>query len=75
MEDYGKFGRKISTLRKELELSQEEFAERCDLSSRHISTIENGKANPKLDTVLKICTVCGINTGELSELFEPEKNS
>ncbi len=70
MEAHKEFGRKICTYRKKMNLSQEEFAEKCDLSLRQISAIETGKANPKLETVLKLCGVCQMDAGELSVLFE-----
>ncbi len=72
MEISKEFGQKICKYRKKMNLSQEEFAEKCDLSLRHISTIERGKTNPKLETVLKICSACEIDTGELLMLAEEE---
>ncbi len=65
MNIYENFGQKVYKKRKEMNLSQEQFAEKCDLSLRHISTIEKGTVNPKLETVLKICNACKINIGDL----------
>lgn len=46
---------KIIGLRKTLCLTQEEFAEKIDLSTRAISRAEGGKYRPTLGTLEKIC--------------------
>lgn len=59
------FGNIIREKRKKQNLTQEELAEKCNLSTRHINSIEHGYTNPKFDTVMHICSVCGIDVGEL----------
>lgn len=56
-----------------MHLTQEELAEMCELSPRHVSNIESGKANPKLDTVMALCSVCDINAGELPRIKTNEE--
>ncbi len=63
-----RFGNKVREKRKEKRISQETLAELCDLSTRHISDIENGKVDPRLGTAAKLCTVCGIHADELFEI-------
>ncbi len=58
-------GNVIREHRTKKQLSQEKLAEKCEMSTHQISDIENGKTNPKYDTVMKICDVCAINTGAL----------
>lgn len=67
MEILKKFGKTVRSHRKAIKLSQEQLAEKCELSPRHITNIENGKANPKLDTVIHICDAFGIDTSALFE--------
>ncbi|WP_448902115.1 helix-turn-helix domain-containing protein [Eubacterium sp.] len=52
---YITIGRRIQSRRKELRIKQSELAEKLDISSNHISSIENGREKPSLDTLLKIC--------------------
>lgn len=70
------FGQIVRTRRKELNMTQESLAEECKLSTRHISDIENGRVNPKFDTIVKICDVCEIDIGELPRVeVENEENT
>lgn len=49
-----KIGTSIAKRRKELHLSQEQLAEKADISQTHISKIELGKDNPSLDLLERI---------------------
>lgn len=60
------FGMMVRKCRERKKLSREQLAEMCEISERCVSNIERGIAEPKLGTVLRICCICGINTGELS---------
>ena len=53
-------------LRTDLELSQEQLAQRADLHWTHISGIERGQYNVKLSTLERVARGLGIT---LSELF------
>lgn len=59
-------GLRIKNLRRSEGLSQEELAERMGISSKYLSSIERGKENPTLDTVIKLANALKI---ELSEIF------
>ena len=60
-------GRKVRKLRSELELSQEQLAERAGLHWTHISGIERGRHNLTLTTLCKVAVALRVS---LSELFE-----
>ena len=45
--DYISLGSRIKEVRKNQDLTQEQLAELADLSTTHISNIENAKKNPK----------------------------
>ena len=46
-----RFGRRLRGLRQYANLSQEEFAEKCDLDRTYISGIERGKRNVALRNI------------------------
>ena len=46
-----KFGRGVRRLREELNLSQEDFAERVEMHRTYIGMIERGERSPTLGTV------------------------
>lgn len=73
MTENEKAGRFIRKYRKSKKLSIEKLAEYCDLSDRCISDIERGTRVPKADTLLDICRVLHIDTGELIELYPRSK--
>ena len=70
------FGKYIRACRKKAGISQETFAEKCDLSTRQISNIETGRCEPKLSTIFKMCEACNISFDgfmkELTLLFRPD---
>lgn len=61
-----RFGRHVRAARKELRLSQEEFADRCGLDRTYISGIERGVRNPTLTVISIIAGGLGVS---LSQLF------
>lgn len=54
-------GQRLKTLRQIKGLTQEELAERTDLSKGYISQIESGYASPSMDTFLSILEVMNTN--------------
>lgn len=52
---YKEMGTRIQTRRKELKIKQAELAELLDISNNHMSSIENGRQKPSLDTFIEIC--------------------
>ena len=62
-----RFGNRVRTLRNEKGLSQEAFADLCELDRTYISGIERGVRNVGLKNVEAIADSLGIS---LSELFK-----
>jgi transcriptional regulator with XRE-family HTH domain len=61
-----KIGLRIRQLRQEQNLSQEAFADVCELDRTYISSIEKGKRNVSIVNLEKIANALNIN---LSTLF------
>jgi transcriptional regulator with XRE-family HTH domain len=60
-------GKRIAFLRKQLGLTQEKFAEKCDYSIEFISLIERGINAPSIGKLSKIARVLGV---EVKDLFD-----
>lgn len=60
-----RFGKAIRRRRRELDLSQEELAERAELHRTYISNIERGELNPSLETMEKLVKALDINVSAL----------
>jgi len=58
-----KFGENLKLIRKEHKLSQEELAEKLDVSRQAVSKWENGEAYPEMNNILELCKIfkCQIN--------------
>lgn len=52
---YKEMGIRIKSRRKEFRMKQNELAERLGISNNHMSSIENGREKPSLDTLISIC--------------------
>ncbi|MCB9255697.1 MAG: helix-turn-helix transcriptional regulator [Chitinophagales bacterium] len=81
------FGSNIKTLRNSLQLSQQEFGELFSLSRGSIGSYEEGRADPKIDSLVKISSHFNLSiddllkkklnpkgTINLIEISEQEKN-
>lgn len=64
----------VKRIRKEMKLSQLEFALECGLSMEIISMIECQKTDPKLSTIQKIAAFTGQTPSELLTISEINKN-
>ncbi|WP_346871446.1 helix-turn-helix transcriptional regulator, partial [Clostridium sp. UBA5119] len=64
-------GEKIKSLRIEKQLTQEELANRCELSKGFISQIENDLTSPSIATLMDILQILGTN---LNEFFSEKIN-
>ena len=73
MIDFVKVGAKISELRKNAGLSQEELAERLYVTRQAISKWENGTSVPSIDTLCEISRMFEISFEEILGLFDKEK--
>ena len=65
------FGEKIKQMRTLLNLTQEELANRCELTKSYISQLENNKTSPSLNTLASILEVLG---SDFSSFFDEEEN-
>ncbi len=65
-----KVGKFIATMRKQLNLTQNELAELIGISSKTVSKWECGNGMPELSLMLPLCKILKIN---LNELFSGEK--
>ncbi len=61
-----KLGKKIQKLRKNLDITQEELAEKINLSRTHIGHIEQGRKSPSIKVMEKLSRVLKV---KISELF------
>ena len=57
--DYKALGKRIADIRKQHNLTQEQLAEKTDLSNIYISHIENARSIPSLETLIKLCDALG----------------
>ncbi len=67
------FGEKIKQLRTVYGLTQEELANRCELTKSYISQLENNKTSPSLATLSQILEVLGTNFSDFFYEEAPEK--
>jgi transcriptional regulator with XRE-family HTH domain len=59
------FGREVRRRRKALSLTLEQLAEKSGLTPNYIGTVENGRRDPSLSTILSLAQGLGIAPGEL----------
>ncbi len=64
-EFYINLGKNIKKRRKELKLSQQELAEKLELSLNFVGKIEVAFSKPSLDTVIKIAKVLDTSVSDL----------
>ena len=62
-------GKKIKQMRNQKSLTQEELADRCELTKGYISQLENNLNSPSIATLTDILAALGSN---LSEFFQEE---
>lgn len=63
--DQIKIGKFISSLRKEKGYTQQDLADKLNVSNKSISRWENGKTMPDLSIIPNLCKVLGISINEL----------
>jgi DNA-binding XRE family transcriptional regulator len=54
------FGKRMKQRRRELQLTQVQIFERTGVASTYLSMIENGRANPTIDTIEKLAKSVGL---------------
>lgn len=63
--DYSAVGKRISLIRKNRGMTQEQLAEKAELSNIYISHIENSRSIPSLATLMKLCSALDITPDEV----------
>ena len=64
-------GQKLKSLRQKNNLTQQELADRCELSKGFISQLESNQTSPSLSTLEDILTALG---SSFHEFFQEERN-
>lgn len=64
------FGKKLKRLRKEKKLSTREFADYADIAHSQVWTLETGKGDPTLTTLLAIAKALEISLNDLDPTKE-----
>jgi transcriptional regulator with XRE-family HTH domain len=59
------FGKRVRKLRRSLDMSQEELANKIETSRSYISALEHDEYEPKLETMKKIAKAFNIKIDEL----------
>ena len=70
-----RFGKAIRRRRRELDLSQEELAEKSGLHRNYISSIENGERNPSLKNIAKLAAALDLSVAALFANYDIEVKS
>ncbi len=68
-----RFGRAVRRRRRELDLSQEELAERSGLHRNYISSVENGHRNPSLRNIEKLAEALEMTISDFFKNYDVEK--
>lgn len=66
-------GNKIKELRLQCDLTQEELADRCELTKGYISQLENDLTSPSIATLIDILSALGVTLKEFFAEEEEEK--
>ena len=75
MFDTMKFGKALSTLRKQADMTQNEVADRLNLSRQAISKYERGESFPDISILVMIAELFNVTLDELINYGEPTKVS
>ena len=73
MFDTVKFGKALSTLRKEADMTQNEVADKLNLSRQAISKYERGETFPDISVLVMIAELFNVTLDELINFGEPTK--
>ena len=55
-------GRNIKNIRKDLDLTQEDFAEKLNINAQFLSQVETGKAGISIDNAINICNTANCSS-------------
>jgi transcriptional regulator with XRE-family HTH domain len=68
-----KFGRRMRDLRKINRMSQERLAEKADLSTNFVGSLERAEKEPKFTTLVKIAKAFNVSLAELLNFPDDRK--
>lgn len=66
-------GDRIRTIRNELDLSQEELAEKANINPTHLGRLERGEKSATLDSLEKVVGALNITFEDLFKYIQPSK--
>lgn len=66
------FGQTVRKIRLSKDISQEKFADMCDLHRTYISDVELGKRNVSLENIGKMANALDMNISELFQEVEKD---
>lgn len=58
-------GEQIKSAREQSKLTQEQFAERIDVSPQYVSDLERGVVGVSITTLKRVCTVLGVSSDQI----------
>lgn len=67
-----RFGARLKKRREELGLTQPQLSEQTGITAAYISTVENAKANPTLDMMVRLAKVVDL---EVWDMIRPEPDA
>lgn len=68
--DGNAFGRMLRRARRERDLSQDALAREAGIGAKHVSELERGNKDPRLDTFMRLARGLGLTGTELMALYE-----
>lgn len=67
------FGRTLRRARRARDMSQETLAREAGVGAKHVSELERGNKNPRLDTFVRLAGALGMTATELMARYEHER--
>lgn len=72
--DLVEVGNRIRQIRKEKRMTQQELADQIGIADKHLSRLEMGVTNMKLDTFFTVAAALGVSPNDISpKRFTPEQ--
>jgi transcriptional regulator with XRE-family HTH domain len=69
-------GSRIAEIRKKKGMTQDQLAEKMEISPKYLSSIERGKENPTLNTLINLAQCLGVDLGVIfsfPQIEDPSK--
>lgn len=63
--DYSLVGKRVAEIRKQRKLTQEQLAEKANISSNYLSHIETSRSIPSLETLVDLCEALGTTPDQI----------